>query len=72
MSFTSAEITDSGFSSARRTIGVISPSGMATATPTSECLCNSRAVEVHEPLAIGTSRSASASALMMKSFTDSL
>ena len=72
ISFTSADMTDNGFSSARRTMGVISPSGMATATPTSECLCRSRAVDVQEPLAIGTSRKASASALMMKSFTDNL
>ena len=71
-SFTSLEMTERDFSSALRTIGVMSPSGMATATPTSACLCSTRAVEVQEAFAIGTSRSASAIALMMKSLTESL
>ena len=38
-SFISLEIAESVFSSARRTMGVMRPPGMETATPTSACLC---------------------------------
>src|SRR5262245_17774483 len=38
-SFISLEIVESDLLSALRMIGVISPPGIATATPTSECLC---------------------------------
>ena len=45
---------------------------MATATPTSEYLWRSMPASVHVALAAGTSCSARAMALMMKSLTDSL
>ena len=72
MSFISLAMTDSVFSSAWRMIGVISPPGIDTATPTSACLCCTIAVSVHETLADGTSRSASAIALMTMSLTETL
>jgi hypothetical protein len=65
-------MTDSVFVSACRTIGVISPPGMETATPTSACLCWTIAASVHDTLAVGTSRSASAIALMTISLTETL
>src|SRR5262249_13095445 len=55
-----------------RTTGVISPPGIETATPMSECLCLSRAPSVQVTLASGTRWSASASALMTKSLTEIL
>ena len=71
-SFISFEITDSDLASAWRTTGVMSPPGMETATPMSECLCLSMAASVQVTLASGTRWSASASALMTKSFTEIL
>ena len=71
-SFISLEIAESDLVSALRTIGVISPNGSATATPMSECLCLSSAASVQVTLASGTRCSASASALMTKSLTESL
>ncbi len=72
MSFISLEITESDFVSACRTIGVISPPGIETATPMSECLCLSMPPSVQVTLAFGICCSASASALMTKSLTESL
>src|SRR6266446_4206883 len=71
-SFISAEITETGFVSAFRMIGVISPPGIATATPISECLCLSMPASVQLTLALGIRCSASANALMTKSLTESL
>ena len=50
----------------------IVPPGIATATPTSECLCLSMPASVQLTFASGTRCSASASALMTKSLTESL
>ena len=72
MSFTSFEMVDSVLVSAARTMGVMSPPGIDTATPMSACLCFSIAFSVQDTLASGTRLRASASALMMKSLTDSL
>ena len=52
-------------------IGVIRPPGIATATPMSACLCFSMAASVQVTLASGMRWSASASALMTKSLTES-
>ena len=71
-SFISLAIMASDFISARRTTGVMSPPGIETATPISECLCLSMAPSVHVTLASGTRWSASASALMAKSLTEIL
>ena len=72
MSFISLEMADSVLVSAERTTGVMSPPGIDTATPMSACLCFSMAASVQDTLASGTRFRASASALMMKSLTDSL
>src|SRR6266571_568742 len=69
-SFISVEIAESDFSSPLRTTGVISPPLIATATPTSECLCLSMAPSVQVTFASGTRCRASASALMTKSLTE--
>ena len=58
--------------SAWRTIGVISPPGIATATPISARLWRSMPSSVQVTLASGTRISAIASALMTKSLTDIL
>ena len=71
-SFISFEIAESDFVSALRTTGVISPPGIETAIPMSECLCLSMPPSVQVTLASGTRCSASASALMTKSLTESL
>ena len=68
----SFEIADIDLVSALRMIGVISPFGIATATPISECLCLSMPASVQLTLASGMRCSASASALMTKSLTESL
>src|SRR5262245_38441302 len=68
----SLEISDSDLSSAWRMMGVNSPPSMATATPTSEYLWRNVPASVQVALAAGTWASASASALMAKSLTDSL
>ena len=72
MSFSSFEIAESDFVSACRTIGVISPPGSATATPTSECLCLSMPPSVQLTFALGIFCSATASAFTTKSLTESL
>src|ERR1700689_3463225 len=53
-SFISLEIVDSDFVSALRMIGVINPFGIATATPTSECLCLSMPASVQLTFVSGT------------------
>src|SRR5579862_2125298 len=52
-SFISLEIADSDLVSELRTIGVIRPFGMATATPTSECLCLSMPASRSEERRVG-------------------
>src|SRR6476620_8277085 len=69
-SFISAEIVDSDLVSALRMIGVIKPPGIATATPTSECLCLTMPDSVQLTLQSGILCSAIAKALMTKSLTD--
>jgi hypothetical protein len=65
-------MVESVFVSALRMIGVISPPGIATATPMSECLCLSMPPSVQLTLAFGTRCNAIAIALMTKSLTDNL
>ena len=71
-SFLSLEMVDSVFCSAFFTIGVMSPPGIDTATPTSAWLCLTILASVHDTFASGTAFSASAIALMTMSLTDSL
>mmetsp|Transcript_8098 Transcript_8098/g.50091 ORF Transcript_8098/g.50091 Transcript_8098/m.50091 type:complete len:300 (+) Transcript_8098:633-1532(+) len=71
-SFTSRDISSTVFSSARFTMGVMSPPSVATATEMSTCLLNlaSRASASHEAFAPGTWRKARAQARRTKSFTE--
>ena len=71
---TSAEICTSDFVLAALTMGVISPPSVATATEmsTEGASAGTPALESHSALAAGTSASARATALMRKSFTDTL
>ena len=71
---TDAEISASPLRSAARTIGVINPDGSATATATSACSHRNTDWDSSSnwTLTSGTSRSADAHALTMKSLTDNL
>ena len=69
-SFISLEMSESRFSSAWRTTGVIRPPGIDTATPTSACLWRSMPPSVQVTLASGTRISDIASALITMSLTD--
>ena len=71
-SFTSAEISARPLPSALRTMGVTSPSSMATATETSALLYWRSVPSTQEALAAGTLRSASAAARITKSLTERL
>ena len=71
-SLASAAITDRDFPSASRMTGVMSPSSMATAIPTSPVWnCRMRS-PWSETFTFGTLCSASPAALTMKSFTETL
>ncbi len=71
-SFISAEMVESVFCSALRITGVNSPPSIATATPTSEWRKRKVRSSAQTEFAAGTRCSASASALMTKSLTESL
>ncbi len=71
-SFISAEMAARPLRSAWRTMGVISPSGMATATEMSTSSYWRIASSLQEALTPGWRRSATAQALMTRSLTESL
>ena len=71
-SFISFEMAASVLPSAAWITGVISPFGTETATAISACSNARMPSRDHMALALGTALSASASALIMKSLTESL